>query len=185
MKPQRVCPWWCGYLLASPLRRIFYGQASLVAPYVQEGMTVIEPGPGMGFFTLELARLVGPSGRVIALDIQPRMLKVLRRRAAKAGLAERIDARLAQPDSVGLADRDRADFALAFFVVHEAPSASSFFSEAAQALKPGGCLLLAEPAGHVKPAQFEEELKAAAQATLSLVDRPSIRRSHAALLKKG
>jgi SAM-dependent methyltransferase len=185
MRAQRVCPWWLGYLLASPLRRMFYDQAGLVAPYVHEGMTVIEPGPGMGFFTLELARLVGPSGRVVAVDIQPRMLEVLKRRAAKAGLGERIDARLARPDSMGLADWDWADFVLAFAVVHEMPSASSFFSEAAQALKPGGCLLLAEPTGHVKPAQFEEELKTAAQAALSLVDRPSIRRSHAALLKKG
>ena len=70
----RVCPWWLGYLLASPLRRLMQDPVKVVAPYVREGMTVLEPGPGMGFFTLELARLVGPSGRVVAVDIQPRML---------------------------------------------------------------------------------------------------------------
>jgi ubiquinone/menaquinone biosynthesis C-methylase UbiE len=37
-------------------------------------MTVLEPGPGMGFFTLELARRVGAPGRVIAVDIQPKMI---------------------------------------------------------------------------------------------------------------
>jgi hypothetical protein len=60
-----VCPWWVGYLLASPLRRLQYDPAALLAPYVRTGMTVLEPGPGMGFFTLELARRVGPSGRVV------------------------------------------------------------------------------------------------------------------------
>jgi predicted O-methyltransferase YrrM len=60
---------------------------------------VLEPGPGMGSFTLELARRVGPNGRVIAVDVQPRMIAGLKRRLAKAGLLERVDARIAPPDS--------------------------------------------------------------------------------------
>ncbi len=67
-------------------------------------MTVFEPGPGMGFFTIELARRVGPTGRVVAVDIEPRMLAGLRRRAAKAGLLERIDLRLAQTRTLGIVD---------------------------------------------------------------------------------
>jgi ubiquinone/menaquinone biosynthesis C-methylase UbiE len=70
----RICPWWLGYILASPLRRLLQDPAALLKPYVREGMTVLEPGPGMGFFTVELARHVGPSGRVIAVDVQPRMI---------------------------------------------------------------------------------------------------------------
>ncbi|MGD0013376.1 MAG: class I SAM-dependent methyltransferase [Bryobacteraceae bacterium] len=182
---KRVCPWWLGYLLASPLRRLWQDPAKILAPYVHEGMTVLEPGPGMGLFTLELARLVGASGRVVAVDIQSRMLAGLKRRAARAGLLERVDARLAVPDSMGLADLAGAvDFALAFFMVHELPAEDRFFSEVAAALKPGACLLLAEPPGHVKAARFDAELQAAAQAGLELVDRPPISRSRAALLKK-
>ena len=45
---------------------IMQDPAAIVAPYVHAGMTVLEPGPGMGFFTLELAHLVRPAGRVIA-----------------------------------------------------------------------------------------------------------------------
>jgi predicted O-methyltransferase YrrM len=63
-------------------------------------MTVLEPGPGMGFFTLDLARLAGRQGRVIAVDIQPRMIAGLQRRAAKAGLADTIDARVTTRDSL-------------------------------------------------------------------------------------
>ena len=183
--PHSVCPWWIGYLLASPLRRLMYDPARILAPYVREGMTVLEPGPGMGFFTLELARRVGAAGRVVAVDIQPKMLDRLKRRAAHAGLLARLDIRLAQPDSLGLAaEAGTVDFVLAFAMVHEMPSALSFFQEAAQAMKPGARLLLAEPAGHVKSALFELELESAAEAGLRVSERPVIRRSLAAVLTK-
>lgn len=183
---KHVCPWWVGYLLACPLRRFAQNPATIVTPYVREGVTVLEPGPGMGFFTLELARQVGPAGRVIAVDVQLRMLAGLKRRLAKTGLAERVDARLGQEDSMGLQDlAGKVDFTLAMAVVHEMPSASRFFAEAAAAMKPGGTLLLAEPSGHVKESLFAAELQAAAEAGFTVAERPTIRRSHAALLKKG
>jgi len=154
-------------------------------PYVREGMTVLEPGPGIGYFTLELARQVGPSGRVTAVDLQPRMLEGLKRRAAKAGLLDRVDPRLAAPESLGVGDlAGTVDFVLAFAMVHEMPSAEGFFAEAAPTLKPNGTLLLAEPTGHVSSGEFESELRAAAQAGLTVAVRPSIPHSHAALLKK-
>jgi len=180
-----VCPWWLGYLLANPVRRLLQDPHAILAPYVREGMTVLEPGPGMGFFTLELARLVGPAGRVVAVELQPQMLEGLKRRAAKAGLLERIEARPAASDSLVVSDlAGQVDFALAFAVVHELPAAGPFFLEIASALKPAASLLVAEPKGHVKPTEIASELEAAAQAGLELVDRPPIRRSHAALLKK-
>jgi len=181
----RVCPWWLGYVLASPLRRLLQDPAAIIRPYVREGMSVLEPGPGMGFFTVELARQVGASGRVIAVDIQPRMIAGLKRRLAKAGLLERTDARLAPSDSLGLQGlHGKVDFALAMAVVHEMPSSSRFFAEVADAMKPGATLLLAEPSGHVKKDAFDAELQAAAAAGLELTDRPVIPRSQAALLKK-
>ena len=53
----------------------------------------------MGFFTLEIAHKVAPTGRVIAMDVQPKIIEQLKRRAAKANLAERIDAHIARADS--------------------------------------------------------------------------------------
>jgi hypothetical protein len=69
----RVCPWWLGYFLASPVRRLWQDPAGILSPFVSEGMTVVEPGSGMGFFTIDL-RVSWPSGRVVASDLQPRML---------------------------------------------------------------------------------------------------------------
>ena len=184
-KPHHVCPWWLGYLLASPLRRIECQPAKVLGPHVRPGMTVLEPGPGMGFFTLELARLAGSSGRVIAVDIQPRMLDRLRRRAAKAGVLDRLDARLAAPDSLGIADlAGTVDFTLAFFMVHELPTAAGFFREVAQASKSGARLLFAEPKGHVKAPTFDAELQAARDAGFALVETLSLRRSNAVLLER-
>lgn len=110
-----VCPWWIGYVLASPIRKLLQNPAGIIAPYIRDGMTVLEPGPGMGFFTLEIARRVGPSGYVIAVESQPQMI---------------------------------------------------------------------EPAGHVKEAEFREELEVAAVAGLKIVDRPSLKRCITALLQR-
>src|ERR1700751_1710102 len=99
--PEHVCPWWVGYFLLSPVRRWSQNPDQMLAPYVTPGMLVLGPGPGMGFFTLPLARRVG-SGHVIAVDVQARMLKALRRRAEKAGLEQRIETRLAAPESLGI-----------------------------------------------------------------------------------
>jgi SAM-dependent methyltransferase len=186
MAEHGVCPWWVGYLLASPIRKFWQDPARLFASYVPEGMTVLEPGPGMGFFTLELARLVGASGRVIAVDVQPRMIERLKRRAAKAGLLDRIEARIVPPASMLLDDLDGAvDFVFAFAVVHETPDAGDFFEQAARAMRTGATLLLAEPAGHVGEAEFAKQLASAAENGLKLVDRPSVRGCAAALLRKG
>ena len=181
----RVCPWWLGYLLASPIRRLWQDPGKIVAPYISEGMIILEPGPGMGFFTRELARQVGPKGRVIAVDIQPKMIEGLKRRVAKAGFADRIDARVATKDSLGLQDvAGKVDFTLAFAMVHEMPDSQRFFTEAAQASKSGAKLLLAEPSGHVSPEKFEKELQEATGSGFSLVNRPTIGHSQTALLKK-
>ena len=183
---EHVCPWWLGYLLASPIRKwISEDPETLLRPYVRQEMTVLEPGPGMGFFTLPLARLVGPSGRVIAVDIQSKMLDNLRRRARKAGLLDRIETRLAGAEGMRVDDfAGTVDFVLAFAVVHEMPSAAAFFGEAASALTRGGMLLLAEPAGHVSSETFAAELEAAQMAGLAEISRPPVRRSRAALLKR-
>ena len=180
-----VCPSWLGYWLLNPLRKLGQNPHQILAPYVRPGMTVLEPGPGMGFFTVEIATLVGPNGRVISVDVQPKMIDKLRRRLAKVGVADRVDARVAPAHSMQLADlRGTVGFVVAFAVVHEFPDRERFFTEVADVSKPGASMLLAEPKGHVKAATFDAELASARAAGFRLVERPMIRRSLAALLTK-
>jgi ubiquinone/menaquinone biosynthesis C-methylase UbiE len=178
-----VCPWWIGWLLASPLRRLWQDPARILAPWVREGMTVLEPGPGMGFFTLEAARRVGPAGRVVAVDLQPQMIAGLRRRARRAGVEARIDARVAGAASLGVEDLvGKVDLVLAFAMVHELPDAEAFFREVRRALAPGGKLLLAEPAGHVPAADFDVTLAAAGRAGFCAEPGPEVARCRTAVL---
>jgi ubiquinone/menaquinone biosynthesis C-methylase UbiE len=181
----RVCPSWMGPLLLNPLRRWTLKPERLLAAYVRDGMIVLEPGPGMGFFTLPLASLVGPHGKVIAVDIQPKMIDKLKQRAAHAGFADRIDARLATRDSLQIIDlAGSVDFVLAFAVVHETSSPERFFREIATVLKPGAALLLVEPSGHVRTEIFDAEIENAQAAALVIVGTPKISGNHASLLRK-
>ncbi len=181
-----VCPWWLGYFLLNPLRRLRQDPAAILGPLVRSGMTVLEVGPGMGFFTLELARLVGDTGRVVAVDVQPRMLAALRRRATRAGVAGRVETRLTQGSSLGVDDLAKAvDFILAFAVVHELPDAAAFLAQAVQTLKPSGRMLVSEPRLHVSRPHFEATVRAAEAAGLREQSRPAIAASRSVVLAPG
>jgi ubiquinone/menaquinone biosynthesis C-methylase UbiE len=181
----RICPWWLGCLLASPIRRLWHNPQEILKPYVKHGMRVLEPGSGMGFFTLDLARLVGPEGKVIAIDVQPRMIAGLQRRARRAGLQDRIEARLARADSVGLSDLDGTiDFALAFAVIHELPDAGRFLKEMSRALGPDRILLIAEPKGHVKEGDFAGLINTAKSAGFQAMTGPEVRSSWTSVLRR-
>ncbi|HEY6838514.1 MAG TPA: methyltransferase domain-containing protein [Geobacteraceae bacterium] len=179
----RVCPHWLGYFLVSPLRRIWHDPEAILRPYVTPGMTVLDVGSAMGFFTLPLAGMVGPNGRVVAVDVQEKMLQSLHRRAVKANVAERIVLRVCSPTSLGLVDlAGAADFAVAFAVVHEAPDSRALFGELFRSLKHGARCLVAEPRGHVSEREFAQTLSAAEEAGFRVAGNPKITRCHAALL---
>ena len=182
---QCVCPWWLGYFLISPLRRLWQNPEKVLRPFVTPGMTVLEPGCGMGFFTLELARLVGDHGKVVAVDIQPRMLQGLSRRARRAGLGQRIETRLAEGE--GLPTRDlsgRVDFAIAFWVVHELPDVERFFADLHESLRPGGKVLVTEPKGHVSQNSFTEEIELASRSGLHVGSRSETRSNIPVVLER-
>jgi len=161
----RVCPHWLGYVLINPLRKLFENPDKILGSFVEQGMIVLEPGCGMGYFTLPLARMVGPKGRIIAVDIQAKMLSALKRRARKAGLLDRIEIRRIGKDGLGVEDLSgKVDFAVAIHVVHEVPDPASFFAEVRQSLKPGGRLLFVEPKGHVSQDRFAASVTVAENA---------------------
>ncbi len=183
-----VCPWWLGYALASPVRRLFENPERLLQPFVRPGMTVLEPGCAMGFFSLPLARMVGSNGRVVCVDLQQKMLDGLRRRAQRAGLLERIETVICGPYDLGIPQwTGRIDLALAIHVVHEVPDASRFLAQIHAALRDGGRLLVIEPKGHVTPAQFDRTIAAAQAAgfTRDPAAMPKAKKLSVLLVKRG
>jgi len=182
---ERLCPWWVGLLLLSPFRKLLENPERMLGPFVHKSMTVLEPGCGMGFFTLPLAQMVGPEGRVLAVDLQPRMLSVLNRRAERVGLGDRIETRQAQPDSLGLEGLDsQVDLAVALHMVHEVPDKAGFLGQVAAVLRPGGRLLIVEPKGHSSQADMTETIDLAQQFGLKTESPVRFRMRWSALLAK-
>jgi ubiquinone/menaquinone biosynthesis C-methylase UbiE len=182
---RHICPWWIGYLLISPLRRLGQHPNKILSPYIKEGTIAADVGCGMGFFSLDMAKLVGDNGKVICVDLQEKMIASLMKRAAKAGLQNRIDQRVCSKNSLHLEDvENEIDFALAFAIVHEVPDAQSFFQQIYSALRPNGLLLFSEPKGHVSEINFQKSIDIAASAGFNPSESIDIRRSRSIVLKK-
>jgi len=178
---EHVCPWWLGYLLLCPIRRWFQNPEKILSRYVTEGMTILEVGPGMGFFTIHAARSVGEAGKIVAADIQEKMLNALIKRATKAGVGNRIVAQLIESDDIGASEP--VDLCLLINVVHEVPDPASLFSQIKIIMKPTGKVLLMEPTGwHVSERQFQDTLALASNAGFRVIEEPKIPRSRSAVL---
>ncbi len=177
-----VAKWWVVYLFDNPLRRLILNPEPIFSSYVKPGMTVLDVGCGAGSHALCMARLVGERGRVIAVDIQPPLLKAVARRARRAGLDDRIETRLITSDSIGV--EEPVDFVNAFWMIHETPDARRLTVQIAAVLRDAGTFLAVEPRGHVSEDAFRELELMAEEAGLRVRERPRIRFSRAAAFAK-
>jgi predicted methyltransferase len=109
---------------------------------IQPGMTVADVGAGVGYFTVRLARRVGPSGKVYANDVQPEMLTVLKDRAAKAKLTN-IQTILGTEADPKL-PKGAMDLVLLVDVYHEFSQPQKMLQHIRESLKPDGRLVLLE-----------------------------------------
>lgn len=180
---EHVCPWWLAYTFDNRLRRLIQKPERILDGLVQEGQTVVDLGCGMGYFSLAMAKMVGEKGRVISVDVQEKMLAVLRRRAERDGLSSRLHLHHCASDHLGI--NERVDFALAFWMVHEVPARERFLREVRTLLKPAAHFLIVEPRLHVSAASFQETLDSACAIGMKLVSKPKVRISRAAILAQG
>ena len=181
-----TCPRWICFTFDNPLRRLLHPAPRILRPFVAPGDRVLDLGPGIGYFTLPLARIAGPQGAVVAADIQPRMLDALARRAARRGVTGIRTAVVGQDPARPLDALDpdeRFDFILMFWMLHEVRDRDALLRDARRRLSPRGAILVAEPLGHVPPATFDREIAAAEAAGLTVTARPPIALSRTALLR--
>jgi ubiquinone/menaquinone biosynthesis C-methylase UbiE len=177
-----VCPWWCCFTFDNMFRRRLQDPQQIVSQYISAGDTVLDIGPGQGYFTIPMSRLVGDTGKVYAIDVQRAMLSRLMKKAGQHGVSSRIVPKLVAPDSLAL--DMQADFALAFWMVHEVPDRKRLLKEIYDALKPGKTLLIAEPLLHVSSLRFRETLADAQAIGFKIKEEPKVFFSQAALLEK-
>jgi ubiquinone/menaquinone biosynthesis C-methylase UbiE len=134
---------------------------------VKPGMRVCDMGCGNGFYSLELAELVGPQGSVLAVDIQPEMLHLLELRAQQVGVhnIRPVQGTVVDPHLPA----GEVDLVLCVDVYHEFSHPEQMLAAIRRALSPTGRLVLVEfraedPRVPIKPlhkmskAQIKKEL---------------------------
>lgn len=130
-------------VLEHPLRPLIHPRRATLKKFrFKPGDTVLELGPGIGYFTVEASRMVGPEGRVLCLDIQPQMIGAL------CGRLDELDVVNAHPMvgnalTLPMAD-DSVDAAYLVAVLGEIPDRPQALAELRRVLKPGSVLSISE-----------------------------------------
>lgn len=181
MGKAHICPWWLCFTFDNPLRRLLQNPQAIIRPYVHPGDRILDIGPGMGYFTIPMAKMVGETGKVIAADIQPPMLEHLMRRAQKKHVHRRVEPIVVNGED--LCFSGVADFVLAFWMVHEAPDQLKLLRQIRAALKRNGRFLLAEPIIHVRKQAFHTSVELAEKAGLEPIALPRIFLSRAVVFR--
>jgi ubiquinone/menaquinone biosynthesis C-methylase UbiE len=182
-KSKRVYPVERAGSLDNKIRRWLQNPKRILGPYVETGMTVLDHGCGSGFFSIEMARMVGKSGRVIASDLQDGMLHMLKDKIRTSRLEDRFTLHKCEQNRIGVSEK--VDFVLAFYVVHEVPDQEEFFRELDGILNPNGQVLMVEPLFQVSRSAFEKTIKKARSTGFTVVGRPRVFLSRTAVLKRG
>jgi len=135
------CPASLGWLVNNPIRRC-YMRPVLDRVGIRFGERVLELGPGQGTFTVDAARRAGPEGRLIAVDIQPKMIAQVEKRVQEAGLTN-VETHIADAYHLPL-DDESVDRAFLVTVLPEIPDQAQALAELHRVIKPGGLLSITE-----------------------------------------
>jgi len=185
MSEQHVCPWWLGYLLASPIRKLIQNPQTLLKPYIKEGMTILDFGSAMGFFSIPAAEITGTEGKVICVDLQEKMLASLKKRVEKKGLSQRMVLLKCSYEDTGLKPYiNKINLALLFAVAHEVADKESLFADIYNALVDDGKLIFSEPSGHLSKKDFDEEVAVAEKTGFIVESGIKIKNAYSVILKK-
>jgi ubiquinone/menaquinone biosynthesis C-methylase UbiE len=164
------------------LRKLVHNPRKILKPFVKEGMTVADIGCGPGFFTIEMAKIVGHRGNVTAVDLQEGMLEIVRKKTENTSLRNTIEFHNCQANKIGLSKL--FDFILVFYMLHEVPDQKSFLAELNGILKPEGKILLVEPKFHVTKKDFDNSELIMHIAGFTVLNRPEIFFSRSVVLGK-
>jgi len=175
-----VCPAEFAYSLDNVLRKLVHNPREILEPYIRKGMTVLDLGCGPGYFTAVLGELVGKEGRVIAADIQQKMLEKMTMKVRREGMEDRIEAHLCERNRIGITLK--VDFILTFWMVHEVADQGSFFEELKTILNPGGRIWIIEPKIHVTGKAFLQMTNRLEAAGFEIKDRPKVALSRSVLI---
>jgi len=180
MDKKRVCPVEQAGILDNTFRKWVHNPKKILKDYIKEGMVVLDIGCGSGFFSREIAKKVGESGKVIAVDLQEGMLQKLKEKIKGSNIEKRIKLHKCEKDKIGVLEK--VDFVLVFYMLHEVPNKVNFFKEIKSILKPKGKIFIIEPKFHVSNKSFEDSINIAKKQGLKLLKQDKVFFSKAVIL---
>lgn len=176
----KVCPVERAGALDSSFRRLIQNPRRILKKFLKRGDKVLDLGCGPGFFTLDIAQLVGESGLVYAADIQEGMLDMIRKKISSYPL-QNIKVHKCDESTINL--DDTVDFILAFYMIHEIPDQDRTFSELKKLLNPNGKVLIIEPKFHVTKQDFQNMIVRLEKTGFSIKEKPKLFFSRSVLLQ--
>jgi ubiquinone/menaquinone biosynthesis C-methylase UbiE len=178
---KRICPVEKAGGLDNSIRRFLQNPQKILKPYIKKGMTVLDLGCGPGFFSIEIAKLLNGTGKVIAADLQEGMLEKVKYKIKSTELEQRISIHRCHKDSINLTGK--VDFVLAFYMIHEVPNQVKLFKELKSILTPNGQIFIIEPKFHVSSKSFNSMTEKAKKVGLEISDSPKVFFSRSIVLK--
>jgi len=177
-----VCPVERANSLDNRIRKWYQNPRKILSPYIREGMRVLDIGCGPGFFTVEIAKMVGTEGKVFAADLQDGMLKIVSDKIKGTEIENRIITVKCDTDKSNVTEK--VDFILAFYMVHEVPDKMLFFYDMKNILKEKGEFLIVEPKYfHVSKDDFNFTISQAEKSGLKAYAGPKLLLSQTVILR--
>ncbi|MBN1187527.1 MAG: class I SAM-dependent methyltransferase [Bacteroidales bacterium] len=168
--------------LESRFRLFLQNPRKILRKYIHSGMTVLDLGCGTGYFTLEIAKLLNNSGKVIASDVQKGMLELLRQKILNSELQILIEIHNNQENAIFLTEK--VDFILAFYSFHEMKYIDSIICDLTRIIKPETMIFISEQKFHVSKNTFNKIIEKMENSGFEICERPVIFFSRTVIMKQ-
>jgi ubiquinone/menaquinone biosynthesis C-methylase UbiE len=142
-KKRLVCPMGVAGLLDSKFRKIFHNPNKILKPFISKNITALDIGCGPGVFSIEIAKLLEGTGKVICVDMQEGMLEIIKNKISGTSIEKTITLHKCTQESMCI--KENVDFVLMFYMVHEVPSKENLFKDVLPLVNKNGLLMIVEP----------------------------------------
>jgi len=181
LKKRLVCPMGVAGLLDSKFRRSFHNPNRILKPYIRKNMTALDIGCGPGVFSIEMAELMEGAGKVYAVDMQEGMLEIISQKISGKPAEKNIVLHKCSQHSINF--REKTDFVLMYYMVHEVPDKKRLFDEVIPLVNKNGLVMIVEPF-LISKKEFSETVNYFRERGFAETDKPKIMFSKGTVLKR-